>query len=704
MVASAFDLAPEVAAPGPPPLLAVRDLHVSFPLERSTIYAVQGLDLEVRASERIGVVGESGSGKSVSALSVIQMVPAPGRITRGEIVFEGRDLLKLPRSGMRDIRGAQIGMIPQNPLTSLNPVITIEAHFKEVLTAHLGLDKQAASDRTVELLRSVGIPDAATRMREYPHRLSGGQRQRVMIALAMACQPRLLIADEPTTALDVTIQAQILELMDGLVESSHVGTILITHNLGIVAGHCDRVVVMYAGRVMETATVSELFEHPAHPYTLGLLRCIPLLSERRNRVFETIPGLPPQVTQLVEACPFAPRCPRADERCRQEAPQLAEIGPQHAIACFHPVAGTEYEIGSIRRGGRTGELPVTATPVAGGRLLEVEDLVVHYHIRGTGRIVRSHATVHAVDGVSFELSSHETLGLVGESGCGKTTTGRTVLHLDKLTSGHVRFEGRDLASLSSRELTSLRRHMQIVFQDPIGALNPRHTVGQLISEPLAVHGLVPKAKRRARVEELLDLVGLPADAVSRFPHEFSGGQCQRIGIARAIAGEPSLLVLDEPVSALDVSIQAQILQLLTDLQERLGLAYLFIAHDLAVVGQMSDRVAVMYLGKIVELSERDSLYARPHHPYTQALLSAIPVPDPALSAQRRRAVVSGEVPSSLAPPAGCRFHTRCPMAQDRCRLEEPLLRSVGSGHDVACHFAEEAARLNPFGVAVTVDA
>ncbi len=312
--------------------------------------------------------------------------------------------------------------------------------------------------------------------------------------------------------------------------------------------------------------------------------------------------------------------------------------------------------------------------------------------------------MHAVDGVSFTLQSHETLGLVGESGCGKSTTGRTVLRLDKATAGRVRFRGQDLASLSNKELTATRRHMQIVFQDPIGALNPRHTVGQLISEPLLVHDLVPKGKRRARVEQLLELVGLPAEVVSRFPREFSGGQCQRIGIARALAGEPSLLVLDEPVSALDVSIQAQILQLLTDLQEQLGLAYLFIAHDLAVVGQMSDRVAVMYLGKIVELAERDSLYAEPHHPYTQALFSAIPVPDPKLSAERTRAVVSGEVPSSLAPPPGCRFHTRCPLAQERCRVEEPPLRAVGSGHDVACHFAEEAIRLNPFGAPVTVGA
>lgn len=336
--------------------------------------------------------------------------------------------------------------------------------------------------------------------------------------------------------------------------------------------------------------------------------------------------------------------------------------------------------------------------------LEVDNLVVHYHIWGAGKVFRTRETVHAVDGVSFSLESHQTLGLVGESGCGKTTTGRTVLFLDRPTSGTVRFEGLDLSKLDHGALTDLRRHMQIVFQDPIAALNPRHTVGQLIGEPLGVHNLVPRNKRRKRVEELLQLVGLPADSVSRFPHEFSGGQCQRIGIARALAVEPSLIVLDEPVSALDVSIQAQILQLLTDLQTSLGLSYLFIAHDLAVVGQMSDRVAVMYLGKIVELAGRDSLYARPFHPYTQALFSAVPIPDPRLSREQHRTVVAGEVPSSLAPPPGCRFHTRCPLAQERCRSEEPLLRAVGQGHDVACHFAEEAVRTNPFGSLVEVGA
>jgi oligopeptide/dipeptide ABC transporter ATP-binding protein len=333
----------------------------------------------------------------------------------------------------------------------------------------------------------------------------------------------------------------------------------------------------------------------------------------------------------------------------------------------------------------------------GPPLLQVDKLVVHYHVRGAGTVVRSHETVHAVDGVSFSLEARQTLGLVGESGCGKSTTGRNVLLLERPTSGRIFFQGRDLATLGARQLTGLRRHMQIVFQDPIGALNPRHTVGQLIGEPLRVHNLVPKKQRRKRVEELLELVGLPTHAVSRFPHEFSGGQCQRIGIARSLAAEPSLVVLDEPVSALDVSIQAQILQLLTDLQSRFGLSYLFIAHDLAVVGEMSDRVAVMYLGKIVELADRDSLYARPHHPYTQALFSAVPIPDPRLSAAHHRAVVTGEVPSSLAPPTGCRFHTRCPMAQEVCRTEEPPLELVGDGHEVACHFAKEAVRTNPFG-------
>ena len=331
---------PDQGEPGVP-LLAVRDLQVSFRLERNTIYAVQGLSLEVRAGERVGVVGESGSGKSISALSVMRMVPSPGRITGGEIVFEGRDLLQLSSAAMHHIRGGQVGLIPQNPLTSLNPVITIESHFQEVLSLHLGLSKQQARERAVELLRSVGIPHPATRLHEYPHRLSGGQRQRVIIALAMACQPRLLIADEPTTALDVTIQAQILELIDDLVERSNLGAILITHNLGIVAGHCDRVVVMYAGRVMETATVLDLFDHPSHPYTVGLLRCVPRLTATRARVFAAIPGLPPQVTQLREGCPFAPRCERATDKCRAETPPLEEIAPSHSIACWHPVESAE---------------------------------------------------------------------------------------------------------------------------------------------------------------------------------------------------------------------------------------------------------------------------------------------------------------------------------------------------------------------------
>lgn len=338
---------------------------------------------------------------------------------------------------------------------------------------------------------------------------------------------------------------------------------------------------------------------------------------------------------------------------------------------------------------------------AGAPLLEVDDLVVHYHVRGPGTVLRSHETVHAVDGVSLSIASRETLGLVGESGCGKSTTGRTVLYLDRPTSGTVRFQGRDLSKLAPHELTALRRHMQIVFQDPIGSLNPRHTVGQLIAEPLKVHHLVPRGQQRQRVQELLELVGLPGDAISRFPHEFSGGQCQRIAIARSLAVEPSLIVLDEPVSALDVSIQAQILQLLTDLQDRLGLSYLFIAHDLAVVGEMSDRVAVMYLGKVVELAERDSLYARPYHPYTQALFSAVPIADPRLSREHRRVVVTGEVPSSLDPPSGCRFRTRCPMAQELCSTEEPPLEAVADGHLVACHFAEEAVRRDPFGTPVT---
>ena len=526
---------------------------------------------------------------------------------------------------MHHVRGGQIGMIPQNPLSSLNPVITIESHFQEVLSLHLRLNKQQADERAVELLRSVGIPDPATRMREYPHRLSGGQRQRVIIALAMACQPRVLIADEPTTALDVTIQAQILELYRrprrALQPRRHPDHPQPRHrrrSLRPGRGHVRRPGDGNGHRARPL--------RPPHPTRTrsGLLRCVPRLTATRSRVFETIPGLPPQVTQAHARDAPSPRAASGPPTGAAPRPRRSRRSRRRTRS----PAGTRSA--DVDRPERRRRREATGRAPQRRPLLEVDDLVVHYHIRGPGKVFRTHETVHAVDGVSFSLGSHETLGLVGESGCGKSTTGRTVLYLDRPTSGTVRFEGQDLAKLAAGALTDLRRHMQIVFQDPIGALNPRHTVGQLIGEPLEIHDLVPRERqRRQRVEELLELVGLPGRRRFALPARV---QRRPVPADRRSPGRwPS-----SPASSCSTSrclrstcpIQAQILQLLTDLQTRLGLSYLFIAHDLAVVGEMSDRVAVMYLGKIVELADRDSLYARPYHPYTQALFSAVPDPRP----------------------------------------------------------------------------
>ena len=524
-------------------------------------------------------------------------------------------------------------------------------------------------------MRRVHIPSPERRIDEYPHKLSGGMRQRVMIAMALACDPRLLIADEPTTALDVTLQAQILDLMRELKAASGAAIILITHDLGVVAEVCDEVAVMYAGEIVERATVDELFASPQHPYTVGLLGSIPRLDRRASHL-ATIEGMVPNMTRPPSGCRFAARCPFVSEACVAAPPPFVAVSPGALVALYQGAAG---EAGVV-----------TA-------LLEVEGLVKHF-VADRSVFGRPTAFVKAVDGVSFSVDAGKTLALVGESGCGKSTVSRLVLRLIEPDAGRIRFEGRDLLALDANQLRAFRRDAQIIFQDPYASLNPRMTISQILTEPLALHGLVPAPRRRERVEELLRLVGLEPRFARRYPHEFSGGQRQRIAIARALAVEPKLIICDEPVSALDVSIRSQILNLLRDLQDRLGLAYIFVSHDLAVVKHIADRVAVMNLGGIVETADTQALFASPRHPYSRALMSAIPVPRP--RTKRSRMLLQGEMPSALNPPPGCRFHTRCPYAIERCRVEPPQLLADAAGHATACH---RTAELPPPDAVVSTD-
>jgi peptide/nickel transport system ATP-binding protein len=559
----------------------------------------------------------------------------------------------------------------------------------ETIWTRKQMSKEAAYRRAVELLEMVGIPHAAEQARRFPHEFSGGMRQRVVIAIAMANDPDVIIADEPTTALDVTIQAQVLEALRAARSQTGASLILITHDLGIVAGMADRVMVMYAGKPVETGPVDEIFYRSRMPYTLGLLGSLPRLDVDSSAPLRPIPGSPPSLINLPAGCPFVPRCPVAIGRCTDEEPALLAVAPAHRCACHRSaelVAGAPL----FATGDQMSQQTAGRAPAANGQpVVGVTDLVKHYPIT-SGRLVRHRVgEAHAVCGVSLELRERETLGLVGESGCGKSTTARSILQLLPVTSGSVRFEGEELTTQTRRQLRPIREHVQVVFQDPFASLDPRVPVGEIVAEPLHVHERWDRRTGPARVAELFRLVGLNPEHRNRYPHEFSGGQRQRVGIARALALEPKVLVLDEPVSALDVSIQAGVVNLLEDLQDRLGLSYLFIAHDLSVVRHISDRVAVMYLGKIVETGTRTQVYDAPSHPYTQALLSAVPVPDPEVERRRRRILLTGEVPSSVAPPSGCRFRTRCWKAQGICATEEPSLTDRGQGHPVACHFAEK---------------
>jgi peptide/nickel transport system ATP-binding protein len=672
------------------PLLQIEDLRTDIRLRRATVHALDGVSLNVEAGECLGIVGESGSGKTMTALSVMQLLPPGGHITGGKITLAGQEISSLDEGGMRHVRGNEVGMIFQDPMTSLNPTMTVGDQIAETVLLHRGADAKTARARAVEVLGLVGMPRPAERVSNYPHQLSGGMRQRVMIAMALACEPKLLIADEPTTALDVTIQKQILELIDDLRRRLGMAVILVTHDLGVIAGRADRAAVMYAGKVMESTTTARLFANPRHPYTEALFGALPEKAADQTERLYSIPGMPPDLTAPPAACRFAARCRYVQDRCRQSEPPLEGDSWDHLFRCYFPV-------GQAAKDADAAQLSVTevahdrrdrgAGPADGQVLLSTEGLVKNFAVTSGAVLQRKIGEVSAVADVSFSIRPGRTFGMVGESGCGKTTIGRLIAGLEKATSGSIVLDGEDLTRLSKRERRRRSPKVQLMFQDSYASMDPRMRVGPILREPLSIQRIGSRQEQHNKIAAILDEVGLPRAAVERYPHEFSGGQRQRLGLARALILNPRLVIADEPVSALDVSIQAQILNLMLDLQRDLGLTYLFISHDLSVVRYLSETIGVMYLGKLVEVGPADDVYYRPVHPYTRGLIDTVPVANPAVARAREDKGVSGELPSAINPPSGCRFRTRCPRAQEICGQQEPPLRPfTAGGHLAACHF------------------
>ena len=605
-------------------LLSVRDLKTYFRTPEGPSRAVDGVSFDIHRGETFALVGESGCGKSVTAFSIIRLLQQPpGYIAGGSILYKGTDVLRIPEYEMRNLRGREISMIFQEPMTSLNAVFTVGFQIAEVLKRHKGLNAAEAERRSIELMGTVGIPEPDRRIHDYPHQLSGGMRQRVMIAIALACQPGLLIADEPTTALDVTIQAQILELMRSLQKDLGTAVLLITHNMGVVAENSDRIGVMYGGRIVETADRHTLFNRPAHPYTVRLLQSLPSVQSR-DQLLQTIEGRVPRATQYPDYCRFADRCHKVLEVCRTVDPALVEVEKDHHAAC---VLYDETIVG--RKASSVEVAPQTfprPEPAAGETrsLVELRNLQVHFPIK-RGVFQKTVGYVRAVDGVDMSIPRGKTIGLVGESGCGKTTLGKALLQLIPPTGGSVVYDGKELTRLTAQELQPYRRTLQIIFQDPYASLNPRMMVSEIIEEGMKTHGIGGnRAERIELIEQHLNRVGLDASMMHRYPHEFSGGQRQRIGVARSLAVNPEFIVCDEPTSALDVSVQAQVINLLERLQAELNLTYLFITHDLSVVEYLADEVAVMYAGRIVERGTTEEIFNNPQHDYTRTLLAAIP--------------------------------------------------------------------------------
>lgn len=654
-------------------LLDVKDLTVDFKTKKGLLTAIEDVFLSIKENETVCLVGESGSGKSVVAKTIMRLIDYDsGMIKSGQIQFQTSDLARLPTNELNKIRGKKIAMIFQEPSAAFDPVFTIGFQLTETIRKHTKLSNKQAWSKGISLLKQVGLSEPETRMKQYPNELSGGMLQRAMIAMALSCDPDLLIADEPTTALDVTIQAQIIQLLQQIKKERKMSILLITHNLGVAAQLADRIVVMYAGKIVEEATIEELFEKPYHPYSRGLLQSIP--KENQETLY-SIEGTMPSLANMPRGCRFSSRCSFATEKCHRESPTLKELNGRKT-ACWHVnelIQKKEW----LEQDTHTKQLVPRDYDVNADTLIEIQALSKFYPLKQSRRKLK------AVNQVSFSIKTGEVFGLVGESGSGKSTLGRTILQLEKLTAGNVVFKGQSLTKLKGAQMRKMRKNMQMVFQDPFGSINPRWTIGEVLSEPIKTHYKnLSKKEIEDRVRELLQLVGLNPDWVSRYPHEFSGGQRQRIGIARAISINPSFILADEAVSALDVSVQAQIINLLTDLQQSMGLTVLFIGHDLNVVRHISDRIGVMYLGKLVEIAPSDMLFNEPLHPYTGGLIQSIPG-----AGNRQQHMIMGEIPSPSNPPSGCAFRTRCPLATELCKREEPVFKEQKMGHFVACHYA-----------------
>jgi peptide/nickel transport system ATP-binding protein len=672
------------------PILDVHELAISYETRQGDVPAVRGVSFDIQRAETLGIVGESGCGKSTIAFGIVNFLGRNGRIVDGDILFQGQNLVGKPEEDLRKMRGDRIAMVYQDPMQALNPSMRLGDQLSEVLIVHRGMEKQAAEAKCIQMLERVYMPDPANVMKRYPHQISGGQQQRVVIAMALLNDPALLIMDEPTTALDVTVEAAVLDLIADLQRDFETAIMYISHNLGVISRVADRVAVMYAGEMLERATVGDVFLQPYHPYTQGLMRCVPRLGQDKiSSYLYPIPGRVPSPKALPPGCIFEPRCSFARPDCARQRPELREVAADHWARCLfaEEITQEEWQPPATEGSSQPNFLPSAVVP---GKprdmdksLLKVEHARTFYKAPSK-RLFGAKQYVRAIEDVSIEVKPGRTLGIVGESGCGKSTLVKTIIGLEAPTGGRFEFMGIDIAAPVSKRNLDIIKNLQMVFQNPDSTLNPSFSVGVQIGRALQRFKTVPGNQVRDEVIRLLDMMKLGERYFDRLPRQLSGGEKQRVGIARAIAGRPELVLCDEPVSALDVSVQAAVLNLLLDIQKQMGTTLVFIAHDLSVVRFFCDTIAVMYLGQVAEVGPAEAIYSPPYHPYTEALLSAVPIPDPRVEQSHIR--LSGTVPSALNPPSGCRFHTRCPRKLGEiCETQTPPWQTADTGQQIFCH-------------------